>query len=679
MDVTKEVWEKEEKHLEKVNALVGEKISSLGQELYDREEKIIEFKELMWDSRGSMDANEMKSMITSSDLEVALAEGRGSYFRKLFRVQSSPYFGSFVFDDGVEEEIHVGITHVDEDNYHYVYDWRAPICSLFYDAEVGKTSYKAPRGIVEGELTDKKQIKIENGKLLRILNSKLQIDDDVLQEVLATEANDKMKNIVNTIQQEQNQVIRNVEDRTLVVQGIAGSGKTSVALHRIAFLLYKIENLSANNVLIFSPNKVFSEYISNVLPELGEDNTLQTTFDGFMYDNILEFKAVQTFTNFIEQYYHDKNLNIKLIKYKQSDKIIDDLNLFVKDYISNLHFSEDYNHPDFYYSKEALDEMFHNRYSSLLLFDRVREMALKICNDQNGGKKTFAKVYEKVLKESLGLKKDYKELFIQFFTSKIFINSYGGELDYFEVKKSMSGKEITYQDACVFIYLKGLLEGFMYKGLIKEVIIDEAQDYTRLQYIIIKEIFKKAGLTILGDVNQTINPYYRYDSLNQIMDIVDEDGKYLELMKTYRSSEEIIEYTNKILGLSHIQAIRKSNNVPVVKKIETNLKSDLLSDIMSLKEHSKSLAIITKTKEEAEIIYELLKEDYPNIGLILKGSEKFNRELIIVPSYIAKGLEFDSVIIYTKKDNCYTEEEKYLFYVACTRCQHQLIVYNQNQ
>ena len=225
--------------------------------------------------------------------------------------------------------------------------------------------------------------------------------------------------------------------------------------------------------------------------------------------------------------------------------------------------------------------------------------------------------------------------------------------------------------------MKGLLEGFSYQGMIKQIVIDEAQDYNKLQYQIIKNIFPNAGFTILGDVNQTINPYYKYHSLKELEEIFNEDTKYLELTKTYRSSKEIIEYTNKILGLNYVTAIRKENHLPVLFREEKNLKEQLQSDINLLQSKYKSIAIITKTNEEAKKIYELLKENNQDLSLLKSNTEKFNRNLIVVPAYTAKVLEFDSVIIYTEKNNSYTAEEKYLYYVACTRCQHQLLVYNQ--
>lgn len=196
--------------------------------------------------------------------------------------------------------------------------------------------------------------------------------------------------------------------------------------------------------------------------------------------------------------------------------------------------------------------------------------------------------------------------------------------------------------------------------------------FYNIKYLV--KYLKKSSFSILGDVNQTINPYYKYESLEQIKEVLDKT-KYLELTKTYRSSKEIIEYTNKILNLKFVSAIRKDNNKPVLFRKETNLKKQLLNDINYLKNEYKSVAIITKDDEEANEIYNLLKDNI-NIGKITINEEIFRKDLIVVPSYMAKGLEFDSVIVYNKINNIYKENEKYLYYVACTRAQHELIIYN---
>lgn len=479
-----------------------------------------------------------------------------------------------------------------------------------------------------------------------------------------------MKNIVNTIQKEQNQVIRNVQDKNLVVQGIAGSGKTSVALHRIAFLLYKIKDLNSNNVLIFSPNKVFSEYISNVLPELGEENTKETSIHDFLSFYLKEFRQVESFSSFIERYYQSKDVNYDLICYKQSDEIEIDIKNYVDDLVNNCEFIDSIVTKDIVITKEELNRLLKIRYNHFPLFRRIGVIAEKLCDWNYAGKYTKKKSIIKMLVERLNIKKDYVMIYNQFFKS-----------GFCKVIKSVDNQitnrcQIFYEDACFFVYMKHILEGISYNIDIKQVVIDEAQDYTKMQYSLLFSIFRNASFTILGDINQTINPYYKYDSLNVIKDMLP-SSKYLELLKTYRSSEEIIEYTNKILNLKHVSAIRRSNQRKVIRRNEYNdLKDSLISDIKNLQKESKSIAIITKTDKEAMYLYKLLSNDF-EITLINHRTEEFIRNLVIVSAYIAKGLEFDAVIVYSDKDNSYSEKEKYLFYVACTRAQHQLIVYNQ--
>lgn len=668
----------ERKYLDRVNSNIRSKISELGQELYSKEEKIQEFQKFIWDTRHDMDPTEMKSMIAENDIEVNMALSKGAYFQKLFRIQNNPYFGAITFkEEDSTKKIYIGITHLLDGEEYLIYDWRSPVCSLFYDYEVGPAKYEAPSGTISGELLNKRQFKIENSKLIRVFDNSLNIDDDVLQEVLSNSSNEKMKNIVNTIQQEQNEIIRNVSDKTLIVQGIAGSGKTSVALHRIAFLLYKVENLNSKNVLIFSPNQVFSEYISNVLPELGEENTMQTTYHDFLRSLIKEYKTVESFTSFIERYYKYSETNKELVKYKQSDRVIDDINNYVNDLYKNLHFINGIEMHEFALSSDELNYLLKDRYERFNLYDRIDAIANKICSDYFKGKSTKKSTIKSLLLKELNIRFDYKEIYRNFFKSKYFIEGYEGSFNESLHSSRLSEKQIRYEDACLFVYIKSLLEGFEYKGLIREVVIDEAQDYTRLQYIIIKSIFKKSGFTILGDINQTINPYYKYESLECLKDIFD-DSKYIELNKTYRSSEEIICYTNKILGLQHVSAIRNSNYRPV---IERNDISDLLgtieNDIDNLQKEGFSVAIITKNDDEARFIYKLIKDKYDYASILESNTTSFDKRLVIVPAYISKGLEFDSTIIYTNPSNNYTKDEINLFYVACTRSQHQLIVYNQ--
>ncbi len=668
MKIEREEFERERNYLNKTVSLIRKKISKLGQELFDDDSKVLEFKKLIWDTHTEMDPNEMRSMMAESDLQVSIMQSKGNYLQRLFRIQNKPYFGSIRFkEEGSEEEdnIYIGITHVEDKLDYYVHDWRSPICSMFYDYETGSASYKAPSGIIKGNIIKKRQYIIEDAELKHIFDNDLNISDSLLQEVLAEESSDKMKNIVNTIQEEQNKVIRNTEDKNLIVEGIAGSGKTSVALHRIAFLLYRIPNLTSSNVVVFTPNKVFSEYISNVLPELGEDNTYDMTFYDLLCQNINEYKDIENFTDFISRYYKGNVDNYDMVKYKQSDEIIKDIDSYINNLLSTIKFNNKLEYDNFIeIDTEELNNMLNYKYNRFPLFERIKEISKRIASNNYEGSTKNASSIEKNLKELLNIKLDLKDIFNNFYQS-----------EYSKYKDKVNDKYLYYEDACIFLYIKSLLVGFNTNHVIKEIVIDEAQDYNKLQYLIIKKTFKTSNYTILGDTNQTINPYYKYDSLEELTSIF-ESSKYITLTKTYRSTGKIIDYTNKILGLNHVTAIRNDKASDIIFRNNIT-KNDFLTDINNLKTISKSIAIITKNDKEAEKVYNMLKDDLDI--MLIDGFGHIKRDLVVVPSYVAKGLEFDSVIIYTDTNNKYQEKDKYLFYVACTRAQHNLIIYNNSK
>ncbi len=671
MAITGRDFTLEERRLEEVLKLLDDKLAQMGEDIFEDEDKFMEFRRYTWDNMRAMDAQELNQATVESEFEANKIFMKQNYFKKLFRIKDNPYFASVVFEDEDKERysVYLGLTYLKDDSYgNIIYDWRSPICSLFYDFEVGPCAYAAPGGPVAGKLIRKRQYKIANRELISAFDNSMNIADDLLQEVLAKSNNDKMKNIVNTIQQEQNNVIRNVRDKTLIVSGIAGSGKTSVALHRIAFLLYKIKNLTSNDVLIFSPNQIFTEYISNVLPELGEDNTLQTTFNDYLSSNINEFQEVEPFMDFIGKYYSEKVKNTELIQYKQSDGIIKDIELYIEDFVRKCRMVSDFTENKVYkVYKEDINDLLHNRYNSLPLFERLDVIAEKLSEANYKGSIKKKPTYKKLIMENSSFKKDYKDIYIGFFSSdfcKIRMNDE-------EIRTFNRSKVIGYDDALLLVYMKGLLEGFPYEKDIRQVVIDEAQDYSYLQYLIISKIFRNSNFTILGDVNQTINPYYKYDSLDILSNIF-KQSKCISLTKTYRSSPEIIEFTNKILGLDHVCAIRKTESVPLIHRTD-NFK--LLDDIDYLKKKYKSVAVITRDYNTAIKLYEDLKDTLP-ISLLNGQSEEFNKELVVLPAYLAKGLEFDSVIVYSDDNSKYLKNEKNLLYVACTRAQHELIVYS---
>ncbi len=678
MNLSEEEFSKEKKHLDETTQLLRETISNLAQDLYDNEEKQLEFKKYIWDTRSELDPTEMKSIVSNNAQEIDNLEMKAKYYKKLYKIQNSPYFAKIVFrnNENIDPTIYIGLTYLTRDNNNVIYDWRSPIASIFYDYENGDCEYEAPGGKIQGYLENKRQFTIEDSKIIRVFDSKLNVQDDLLQEVLSQKNNDYMKNIVNTIQQEQNAIIRNVKDKNLIVQGIAGSGKTSVALHRIAFLLYKIKNLTSDKVLIFAPNQVFSEYISNVLPELGEENTKETTFSDFLETYITEYRHIETFTSFIERYYKYEEVLPDLIKFKQSDEIINVIDLYIKNYTKNAKFTDDILNRDLFITKEKLNYYLNERYVSIPLFERIQEIAEKISEQNFNGNKTKTKQIQKWLKEKINISLDMKEIYKKFYTSIEFKFVYKKNIPDNYIDK-LDSKTISFEDACLFVYMKSLLMFLGNDYQIEQTIIDEAQDYNKLQYILLKKILKKSKFTILGDINQTINPYYQYKSLNDLSDIFD-SSNYLELNKTYRSSPEIIEHTNKILNLNLVSAIRRDTKIPVIFRNKDNIKDQMIYDIKTLQRRCKSIAIITKTDTEANSIYKMLKSSFKDLVLISNGSNNFNRKLVVIPSYMSKGLEFDASIVYTDKNNKYTFDERYLYYVSCTRSQHYLVIYNQN-
>ena len=346
MAISKEDELIEKKHLKDVSLMLDKQIKELGNDIKIGNLDLVEFKKLVWQDSSSFDSGDIVQAKASTDVEENRIIQKEKYFKKLLRIEGKPYFASIIYKDNLEDEdevIYISTTYLkDENDNNILYDWRSPICSLFYDYEVGPCSFYALGGKFEGQLKRKRQYKIEDNYLVGVFDNSLNIDDDLLQEILATSSSDRMKNIVNTIQQEQNKVIRNLEDKNLIVQVIAGSGKTSVALHRIAFLLYRLEHLNSNNVLIFSPNNIFTDYISNVLPELGEDNTLETTFNDYISFFIDEYEGVENFSDFISRYYSYEEDHIALVKYKQSDEIINDINEYLKFYVTHSRFIKDF-------------------------------------------------------------------------------------------------------------------------------------------------------------------------------------------------------------------------------------------------------------------------------------------------------------------------------------------------
>ncbi|WP_315074657.1 RNA polymerase recycling motor HelD [uncultured Clostridium sp.] len=647
---------------------------------------------------------------------------------KYEKVLLSPYFARMDFIEKGEEraeKCYIGISNLINDDFDFlVYDWRAPISSMFYDYEIGGAEYKCPEGTVEGKLTLKRQYKINNGKLEYMFDSNLKIDDEVLQDILSKNTDSKMKAIVTTIQREQNKVIRNDEYKNLIVQGPAGSGKTSVALHRIAYLLYKHrDKITPRNIVIFSPNDIFNEYISNVLPELGEDNMNQTTFKEYMHKALGSELNKENYSEMMEAILTSKKeaayqIRTDNIKFKASMEFID----ILKRYVIFLE-KMDRNFKDITFrgkliiSTRDLEELHFKDYVQLPLkrrLQKIRERILfllkpyeehrieEVADELKNSDSYMDKI--EIMKHSTARVKDelkelyyeinrmtefnlldiYKKLFenLEFFLRDLNIEYKEKKID--EIKgytlENLKARKLNYEDQPPLLYLKGALGDLPKTSEIKYVIIDEAQDYSPLQYEIFYQLFNHASMTILGDLNQSINPFMNVGDYKNISHIFTEDSTcIINLTKSYRSTMEITKFSRRLLKKEiEAQCVERSGEEPLLLGFsdEDAIKEKLLEDIKIYNEKKyKSIGIITRTAKEANEVYNFLK-DKIDVKVIVKDDDEYVSDTLIIPSYLAKGLEFDVVLIYNAGNENYNcEEERLLLYTACTRALHILCVY----
>lgn len=681
--------EKEElNYLESTINQIKEELGQSNVDLTEYNEDIYQMQKYAWKNASAMDKAEQGFFRREMELADALELMEYRKNITLKKMLDNPYFARIDFNN---KKVYIGIKNVMDKKYNsYVYDWRAPISNLYYDFELGDAFYIAPEGKINGKVTLKRQYKIENGKIIYMFDNSVNIGDEILKEVLGKNTSEKMKNIVNTIQKEQNEVIRNTENEILIVEGPAGCGKTSVALHRIAYLLYKFrEELKSREILIFSPNKIFTEYISSVLPDLGESNTLSTLFSDYMYNFIIEYKDIQSYMEFIEFIYDTKDNDIKsFIEIKISDNFIEIIDTYIKEIMNNIKFKDIYVDDNLIITKKQCEEIYNDskRFTPYERIDKIVDYALmKYRHNVIIKNHTIGQV-GKIIKEQLSYNTDYKELLINMYDNEIVQNKLielypNIKLNDFikHTKNQLKGKQINYEDAIIFLYFKGKLKGFGEASRIKQLVLDEAQDYSLIQYIIFKNIFKKAKITILGDCNQILNPLLKQDNLDFIKDIFnDKDVIYLRLNTTYRNSYEITELANKILDLKNVNPIKRYTKEPLI--IENITKDSLIDNIKEIIENNKyeSLSIITKSRKEADYLHKLLKEEGIDAHTY-ESKHITHSKVIILPVYYAKGLEFDNVIVYDNKDNKYEKKDAKIFYVACTRALHELTILSENK
>ena len=668
--------EKQEKeYLKQIISFLKKVIGNTDASVKDHVDTLAEYKDYIWSNK-DIDPHEIRSMRESILNHFALGESVINKHKRLTKILAIPYFGRIDFLEKKENSkvmpIYIGIhTFYDpESRATLIHDWRAPVSSMFYDHELGEAGYRSPSGEIKGVISLKRQYRIRGGKMEFMIESALTVHDDILQKELSSNADDKMKNIVATIQREQNQIIRNEDIRTLIIQGVAGSGKTSIALHRIAYLLYTFrDSISSKDILIISPNKVFSDYISNVLPELGEETVPETSMEQIL-SGVLEHKyKYQTYFGLVNELLEKPSSSlIDRIAYKASFGFISELDKFIL-HIENTYFKAADVKLTKYITIPApfIEEQYlrFNRYPIRRRFDAMADYMLDMLKIQYTF--TVTTTGRNLLKKEIRLMfagnndiQVYKDFF-----------KWTNNPGMFKMRK---GHTLEYSDLAPLAYLHLALEGNGNQPFrVKHLLIDEMQDYSPIQYKVIQKLFP-CRKTVLGDAGQSVNPYG--SSTAETIQKSLTASEIMKLCKSYRSTFEITDFAQKIHPNAELEPVARHGEKPQILQFGSAVEE--LSGIMGListyrKAGYKSLGIICKTEQQARKMADMLKSYANDISFLSSQSSAFVQGIVITSAHMAKGLEFDEVIIpQTDERNYRSEIDKSMLYVAVTRAMHRL-------
>lgn len=618
----KEILQQEYVHLEEIKVKIDNELELERQDLKQQEDGLIKKRREMWEECAH-GVNDFDDIVDMNAYDETVRENYGHFVRKeqtvrqLEYLKEVPYFGRIDFVENGEyftEEIYIGRYGFrnKKTREYEIYDWRTPIASMFYDSGIGEVSYRCPAGIIEGKLTCKRQYKIENGELKYCYDTTVAVQDDVLEEVLAENTDKVLRVIIDTITREQNQAIRQPHELNMLVTGPAGSGKTSVGMHRLAYLLYhNRENLSAEKIVVLSRNQIFSSYVSEILPELGEENVNDVMFDTLVNRGISKEYKKRDYYEQVEYLLKHKegSLRSKAIELKYSNEFI----AFLKE------------------NKDS----FRERHTD---FDTVLEFYLFL------------------------LKKYTKDTNI--------------EIAHYTRNQVRQGK-INYEDMLVVSYLRMLLGAIKPMEDISHVVVDEAQDYNLLQLQIIRTLYPKAHFTILADANQAIHPLTSTTDMQKMAEVFSTQYgiKEITLSKSYRSTAPINEFAFNIIGIHNPDLyVDRDGKIPEVRVCK-NQKKEIMKLIQEIPE-DKSVAILTADLDSARYVQQKMgamvaKTERP-IQYLLKPYDYLEEKIVAMPIMLAKGLEFDVVIVWDDRDDVYWEENKNLKYLMCTRALHEL-------
>lgn len=783
--ISAEDWRRERERLERVTEKLRAGIDELEPEVVGLRDQVRDIRKRFWEEvtvNTSTGEDFEETFYSIKQQEALLSERERSHRQRMLRwngmnrLLPSPYFGRVDFrEDGLgdSEHVYIGVSSfIDEDGFSFlVYDWRTPIASLYYDHSPGAAAYDTPGGPVTGEMTLKRQYRIRDGKLENVFDTSITIGDELLQQVLGGKGADtQMKSIVATIQKEQNAIIRNDKSRMLIVQGAAGSGKTSAALQRAAYLLYKHrDRLKADQIVLFSPNPMFNSYVATVLPELGEENMQQTTFQEYLaywlgsslrledpFDQIeygltaqpspayearlqgMRYKGSESFLHSLQGYalwLTKEGMRFRGIRFRERELIAAEQMAaqfyghdpsvrlanrveLLKEWLLRRLTQLEREEREALWVQQELDFLDTDQYAEAYRTVRSRNERESAVFDfaepfiRDGGELGEENVFDfaeqqedqlrrMIVKEAFApLRREVRRL--SFIDAEGLYGQLFGDADAYrrmtngaeapelwpeigrQTKEKLDRQELFYEDATPFLYLKELVEGARVNTQVQHLFVDEGQDYSPFQYAFLKRLFPRARMTVLGDFNQAINAQSTNldDASSPLLRLYGEaETNVIRLVRSYRSTREIVAFTKSLLpGGEEIVPFDRSGGKPLLAKTggDEERAALIAEHLAALKaEGFGTIAIIAKTAAESREAYRALTEQgCGELRLISKETMAFEKGVAVIPAYLAKGIEFDAVLIYDASARTYgRESERKLFYTACTRAMHRLHVY----
>lgn len=702
------IWQQEETHLKEISALLKQQIKVQSNHLKKQKGDIVEER-----SQASSEFNDVsgESAIQFSQMLQTMQLREREYLNaseqlsKMQILYKSPYFGriSIENEEGEREHLYIGLSTFREPKTDdvLIYDWRAPISSLFYENKVGKARYQIPDGeYIPVTIQGRRQYKVKYDELLQVLDADIYVGDEVLQSLLSDTAKEKMKSIVATIQSDQNIVIRSSNKDNLIVLGPPGSGKTSVAMQRIAYLLYEYrQTMNARSILLISPSDLFNDYISNVLPELGEDNVQHTTYYRLLRDLKLSYYKAETSYENIERLQKASKEEREHYAFKGSHVYVKQLLKYIESLKkSGMPFYNLKVEGKLFVSAKKLTDLFYDKFGALDIDFRLKKIRTVLLEKIEQEKTIDRKVLMKELKAvntyigtdkeieqqaNEKLQKRYGKLesaihqlgFVNL--NKMYLHSLTYQNDHSKTQmiqaattEMLKQRILYYEDLAPIMYMQAVVKGLYTDNTIKHIVIDEIQDYSYLQLLTIKAMYPKAHYTLLGDKNQVVHPQMK-DSLAGPLS---KHFKAVELNKSYRSTNEITDFMSAILNNTTTESLGVSGDKPQI--IETKAVRETIAQLVnSHYKEEESFVLLCKNKLACERLYNELKPLLPQLQLVTEEQKVYMKGLLIMPGYMAKGFEFTTVVVADANAHVYREEmDAYLLYTIASRATRQLFL-----